>query len=64
MLKADLVFFAAFIVSIGIVYFLLIEVSQQLTLVWKIVVFCTSMLFLLSYLKIGFSVPGIASRAE
>ena len=57
------VFFLSFLVSIGLVYFLITEVTKQVTTVWKIVIIVSSLLFLLSYLNIGFSVPGIASRA-
>jgi len=58
------VFFVAFLVSIGLVYFLIAEVAKQVTLVWRLVILTSSVLFLLSYLNIGFSLPGIASRAD
>lgn len=60
----DWVFFGAFLVSVGVVYFLITEVTKQVTLAWRITIVCSSLLFLLSYLNIGFSVPGIASRVE
>ncbi len=58
------VFLIAFIISVGLIYFLLSEVTKILTLPWKILLWCTSVAFLLSYLNIGFSVPGIASRSS
>lgn len=57
--NADPLFFTAFVVCAALIFFMLFNYMDKFSLFWKVLTTLSAGGFLFSYLRIGFSLPGV-----